>query len=128
MSYKLDIIDGVWILTSITEEEVKEAKRKEDEMKFKKAKTAVKIDKYKIEEELCELTKDIMCEVCVSDTEILIETWWGDWKHTHLRLQWLVGEYLDSKGIKYSHTENVTEEDGSDCYSAYHVWKFRKEN
>ena len=40
---------------------------------------------------------------------------WGDWKHDHARAKWLVGEmgYPYINGV-------VTEEDGSDCYSAEH--------
>jgi hypothetical protein len=41
----------------------------------------------------------------------------GDWKHDHLRLKWLMEEN-DFKHFG----ENVTEEDGSDCYSAIHTF------
>jgi len=40
---------------------------------------------------------------------------WGDWKHEHLRCKWL----LEKKGFKQI-GEDVTEEDGSDCYSSVH--------
>lgn len=40
---------------------------------------------------------------------------WGDWKHDHLRTRWVIEEM----GGVYIGGE-VTEEDGSDCYSAIH--------
>ena len=44
-----------------------------------------------------------------------IEISWGDWKHDHLRLKWL----MDKIGCPCVNTI-VTEENGSDCYSAIH--------
>ena len=41
----------------------------------------------------------------------------GDWKHDHLRLEWLMEEN-DFRQIG----EVTTEEDGSDCYSAIHTF------
>lgn len=42
---------------------------------------------------------------------------WGDWKHDHLRLDNIM------EGLGYTHiTTNVTEEDGSDAYSATHYY------
>ena len=49
---------------------------------------------------------------------------WGDWKHSHLRFEWVVGELLNKMGIKYQFSSYVTEEDGSDCYSGVHVIHF----
>lgn len=43
----------------------------------------------------------------------------GDWKHEHLRAKWLVTEM----GGSYI-SENVTFEDGTDCYSAIHTFRF----
>lgn len=43
----------------------------------------------------------------------------GDWKHDHLRADWLVKEL---GGTKLG--ENTTYEDGSDCYSAIHNFYF----
>ena len=48
---------------------------------------------------------------------VCIEIEWGDWKHDHLYCQHLMGE----KGYKLLH-EQLTEEDGSDCYSAVHTY------
>lgn len=42
---------------------------------------------------------------------------WGDWKHEHLRCDYLM-QQIGFKAI----SENVTEEDGSDCYSATHYY------
>lgn len=44
---------------------------------------------------------------------------WGDWKHSHLRADYLV-EQLGGNLF----TTQVTEEDGSDCYSAIHNYIF----
>ena len=52
---------------------------------------------------------------------ICIEIYWGDWKHDHLFAKMLASEVLNALGLKYTITEQLTEEDGSDCYSAIHV-------
>ena len=52
---------------------------------------------------------------------VLIE--WGDWKHDHLRADYLVLEQLGGRCIGC----RLTEEDGSDCYSAIHFYDFGKE-
>lgn len=44
---------------------------------------------------------------------------WGDWKHEHARAKWICREM---GGIVVS--SEVTEEDGSDTYSADHVVVF----
>ena len=43
---------------------------------------------------------------------------WGDWKHEHLACSWTMEEL----GY-YQFNQVVTEEDGSDCYSAVHYYK-----
>lgn len=48
---------------------------------------------------------------------VLVE--WGDWKHDHLRLKWILRE--GGYDCVDSHT---IEEDGSDCYSAIHHFKW----
>ncbi len=58
-------------------------------------------------------------EIEVSNTKevkILIE--WGDWKHEHGYLCYL----MKQEGWEEV-SEDVTEEDGSDCYSAIHTFK-----
>lgn len=42
---------------------------------------------------------------------------WGDWKHSHLWCRQLMN-YLGYKQV----SEEVTEDDGSDCYSAIHKY------
>lgn len=50
------------------------------------------------------------------EVSVLIE--WGDWKHEHGYLRYL----MQQNGFTET-DENVTEEDGSDCYSAIHTFK-----
>lgn len=52
---------------------------------------------------------------------IAVEVIWGDWKHEHMRLDWLVKEHFPN--LRSIHT-TTTEEDGSDCYSAIHYYYF----
>lgn len=47
---------------------------------------------------------------------------WGDWKHDHLRADYLIKEYFKKLGYEVSVNEEVTEEDGSDTYSATHYY------
>lgn len=54
---------------------------------------------------------------------IEIEINWGDWKHEHLRTDYLVGTYLNSNGIHFMKSEQETENDGSDTYSSIHYYK-----
>ena len=48
--------------------------------------------------------------------EVVVE--WGDWKHDHAYLDWVMNE----NGFVKTN-EVVTEDDGSDCYSAVHTFK-----
>lgn len=50
---------------------------------------------------------------------VVVEIVWGDWKHDHARCDWLVKQV----GGTPEYTE-VTNEDGSDCYSAIHAYRF----
>ena len=52
-----------------------------------------------------------------NDRVVYIELEWGDWKHDHLSLKWL----MEENGFTQA-GEEVTEEDGSDCYSAIHTF------
>ena len=52
---------------------------------------------------------------------------WGDWKHEHLRLDYLIMNILYEYNPKLVHncfkvSEEITEEDGSDTYSATHKY------
>ena len=52
---------------------------------------------------------------------LCIDISWGDWKHDHLRAKWVVEDVLGLDVMNWDTV--VTEEDGSDCYSAHHsVW------
>lgn len=51
-----------------------------------------------------------------------VDIHWGDWKHEHLRAKWLLGEI----GLKLIGS-TVTEENGSDCYSAVHHFYYEEE-
>lgn len=53
------------------------------------------------------------CTPCEYGVRISVN--WGDWKHDHARLRWLLTE----NGYEYGGSV-ITEEDGSDCYSADH--------
>ena len=59
-----------------------------------------------------------------TENEIEMEINWGDWKHDHMRANYLVREALKGERVWISWNEHITEQDGSDCYSAIHVWKF----
>ena len=54
------------------------------------------------------------------DDYIAVEINWGDWKHEHLRCKWLASEFFKVKGRRVVIQTEVTEEDGTDCYSAIH--------
>lgn len=50
--------------------------------------------------------------------DISVEIHWGDWKHEHLRCDWVLGL------IGFSLVSvDVTEENGSDCYSAIRYYR-----
>lgn len=50
---------------------------------------------------------------------ICVDIRWGDWKHSHLRADVLL---MDKLGLECVAKE-VTEENGSDCYSAIHYYR-----
>lgn len=49
---------------------------------------------------------------------IAVHLRWGDWKHEHLRLKYLMTEVRDYFYVR----SETTDEDGSDCYSATHYF------
>lgn len=53
--------------------------------------------------------------------KISVEVIWGDWKHEHGRLDWLMKKEFPN--LRSIHTSTL-EEDGSDCYSAVHCYYF----
>lgn len=68
----------------------------------------------------------LISEGCCIDNEIpdvhAIHISWGDWKHEHLRADYMFGLY----GFDLASTR-VDEEDGSNCYSAWRTYVLRKE-
>lgn len=55
------------------------------------------------------------------DGTIEVNVEWGDWKHDHSYLDYIM------KNNGYSlKSEIVTEEDGSDCYSSVHLFEIFK--
>ena len=87
----------------------------------------MEIDRCEIIEKLAS-ENHISCEVYDESSRfgsgarvVAVEICWGDWKHDHLRLKWLVRErFPEMRGVE----SFVTEEDGSDCYSAIHRFYF----
>ena len=63
---------------------------------------------------------NLYCDVCWAGRFALgvqmieIEVRWGDWKHEHLRMKYLLENIY--KVIKWD--SETTEENGTDCYSA----------
>lgn len=58
------------------------------------------------------------CEIGQTEEYVSISIDWGDWKHSHAYLDYLMKELGFSKC-----DEEITEEDGSDCYSSIHYYK-----
>lgn len=56
-------------------------------------------------------------EVSSSDNKAYVYISWGDWKHDHAWCQELM-RYLGYKRVSF----DVTDEDGSDCFSAEHTY------
>lgn len=82
----------------------------------------------KLAEELdCYLRENhIFAEVGFDGVAIEAEISWGDWKHEHLRCDFLAEEFFKKKGVMLiSILDETTEEDGSDCYSALHRYLVR---
>lgn len=53
----------------------------------------------------------------ISDKYITLQIDWGDWKHDHN-----YADYIMSEFGYYLIGKKITEEDGSDCYSALHYY------
>ena len=47
---------------------------------------------------------------------------WGDWKHDHMRLWHLMNEFFRERGYVIERDMEVTDEDGSDTFSAEHYY------
>lgn len=61
-----------------------------------------------------------------NDNEIQMEILWGDWRHDHIRAKFLVNQFMRTLGhtVAIPH-DVVTEQNGSDCYSAIHTWEIK---
>ena len=55
---------------------------------------------------------------------IMVEVIWGDWKHDHLYIESIFRDVFKKLNIKYGEDEQVIEENGSDSYSADHIFEF----
>jgi hypothetical protein len=53
---------------------------------------------------------------------IYFDITWGDWKHDHIRLWYLVNQFFGDRGYHVERDVVVTETDGSDTYSAEHYF------
>lgn len=69
--------------------------------------------------------KNFYHEAYIYNDALYIEINWGDWKHDHLRATYLVEDFFSKKKeiLKVVGAERITEENGSDCYSATHMYK-----
>lgn len=56
--------------------------------------------------------------VYIDKNAVAVEINWGDWKHDHLWCDYILSE---NGCIKID--EQLTEEDGSDCYSSIHYYR-----
>ena len=63
-------------------------------------------------------TKNCYYEIYETEDGFVISVEWGDWKHDHRYLEYLMRE-LDYILVD----KKITNEDGSDCYSADHYYK-----
>lgn len=72
--------------------------------------------------------KDFHHEVYISNGNLYIEIQWGDWKHDHWYADVLIEDFFKEKKEVFQvvKAERVTESDGSDCYSATHIYKIIK--
>lgn len=61
---------------------------------------------------------DVYGEVFEDGNQLVINIEWGDWKHDHKRC-----DYVMAKKNYLCVEEEVTEENGSDCYSANHYYE-----
>lgn len=72
----------------------------------------------------------IYADVWFEDEILNVSIEWGDWKHEHLRANYIIKETISGiGGIEIAfNTEFMTETDGSDTYSAVHKYLLRKEH
>lgn len=76
-----------------------------------------------IEQDIRRIFKENNChyDYCIYDGKVKVYVDWGDWKHDHLFLDYI----MKNNGYRLK-SEVVTEEDGSDCYSSIHLFEIFK--
>lgn len=85
----------------------------------------VELEPLKLDEEPEERLKQVFLLAGINKyyyfegKKLFVEVIWGDWKHDHLWVDRLVTTALK---VEYK-DEEVTEEDGSDCYSSIHKYE-----
>lgn len=71
--------------------------------------------------------KDCYYEIWPEENAICAEISWGDWKHDHLFFDYEARKFLREKGYEVVNIDtDITEEDGSDTYSAIHTLTLKK--
>ena len=83
---------------------------------------------YRLADELDKkfTAENLWCETYADyNNKICFHINWGDWKHDHLRADWVAREFFKALGYTIDITTDVTEEDGSDTYSAVHIIRFK---
>lgn len=63
---------------------------------------------------------DVYCSTFENCKDIIIHIEWGDWKHDHGWLKRFMLSEFNARCLG----STITEEDGSDCYSADHYFTF----
>lgn len=59
------------------------------------------------------------------DGKLCIDIEWGDWKHDHLFADCIVEKKAEENGwALIACMNNITADNGSDCYSAEHEYRF----
>ena len=87
-------------------------------------------EQVKLEEELQEYLKkegngyyNGEYEIWFEEDCCYVDISWGDWKHDHWWAKDYTRKFLEQKGFDVVVGTNVTEENGSDCYSALHSFE-----
>ena len=79
-----------------------------------------------------EIDKALMAtdhDYCVieDDGKLCIDICWGDWKHDHAYTDWFVKQFVEKHGYYVTNIyERIYNEDGSDSYSADHIYTIER--
>jgi len=60
-------------------------------------------------------------DYAVQDNIVVVTIEWGDWKHDHTAIDYV----MKQNGFSVM-GEQITEEDGSDCYSSIHTFRYKQ--